>query len=195
MGDGRHLACAVILVLGTSVGACGGGGGGNTVPTGPMLAAQFVPTTLDANSVFNDQAIGQTFTAAVTGRIGEIEMLISQDLPGQDLVILILPVVAELPNNDWGTSMGGGRILDGTLPANAAWAKIDLTSENIQVTAGQSYAVCLRTAPTAAYTWVGSPVAGPNGYTGGTGCFRNPAVVNWTTAHPVDLGFRVWVTP
>lgn len=174
----------------------------------PILDQSYTPptTTGDAAIIGTgiDNDIAQTFTAGLTGQIVRIDVWIkSEGLPTADLVLDVRDTTGGVPNESdillrGSASLTASQI--GLVPS-FTFVSFDLTSANLQVTAGETLAIVLQSLATSGnnYRWGGYS---PGGYGGGTAFRRDGSTNGWVDfTYPfnsiplADMGFQVFFVP
>ncbi len=145
----------------------------------PILDQAYLPpngnSSLAVLGTGAEHDVAQTFTVGLTGQLTRIDVwLVSEGVPTTDLVLDVRNTTSGIPDpNDMlilgSASMTATQI--GLLPS-PAFVSFDLTSANIQVTAGETLAIVLQSLATVgdSYRWVGDY---PGGYSGGTAFRRD----------------------
>lgn len=126
--------------------------------------------------------LAQTFTAGSSGLLSTVEIH-NYKGTGSDVDLLF-----ELRDGDQnGTTLASATYPREDAPSVYHWKSFDISSENIWVNSGETYAIVLGgTTSSNGWTWSGGRYeAGSTGYSGGTGLEEISSV--WTVIDPPDM--------
>jgi hypothetical protein len=171
---------------------------GNAAPVLDQSYDPFAAPTgvLGGFNLYSSQALSQTFTVGTSGQLTSVDVMIRRALAvGSTTLFLDVrnTTVGGLPvSNDSGSGvLASVSFPSDSLSFNYAFFSVDLSSFNLDVTAGDLLAIALRTPDqTAIVQWAGE--LNPSFYVGGSAYFRSSPV--WQEfSFQADLGFRTFV--
>ena len=145
-----------------------------------------------------NQEIAQTFTASMSGKLGEVDTFIRRfsGTTGN----LILDIRDATPSGAPGTtilySTSVSALSVPTVPNPVAFYDFDLSAANINVVAGKTYAIALHAGPgDVIYQWIGDvgSYVGHDPYSGGGFYERVIGNHDWGTSAGYDLAFKEFV--
>jgi|tagenome__1003787_1003787.scaffolds.fasta_scaffold20960296_2 hypothetical protein len=144
--------------------------------------------------VNSSQSLAQTFTAGITGRVDQVDLVLNQTTspPPDPVTIEIRNVTGGAPGS---TVLGSGSIPTSTIGSTQAFVSATLGTP-AAVTAGTQYAlVAYSTNTTGTVGWSFQPVTDP--YPGGA-AFNNgssPPSGDWHMPPGDDFAFKTYVAP
>jgi hypothetical protein len=170
------------------------------------LPAEAAAGTLDQSqtaddafvAVDDDNCVGQTFTPAITGRLDQVDLLVSRTSNvGDDLHVKIRTLSNGVPTGDFTDPIAGEIVSSQNVPLDVAdWVSVPLTSGSAPSSAGTQYAIvlCAYHASPGAYVWrrgVGNPYPGGQAM----GSTDVPFFAQWGADPDSDFAFKTYVVP
>lgn len=152
-----------------------------------------VNPSLGSSGVGGPTDKAQTFTVGRTGSLTGIEIYIQQNIPaGDDLIIDVRVTAAGVPIENDATTLAVRTIPFTSVPASYAYLFVDLSADNISVTAGDVLAIVLRAPPYGSTDYSLSTTE--SDYAAGVTFYRNPEATSTTwTPSGGDFGFKTHV--
>jgi hypothetical protein len=165
-----------------------------TASAGTLDQQQTSFSGLIIGGVNSSQSLAQTFTAGITGRVDQVDLVLNQTLPPppDPVTIEIRNVAGGAPGS---TVLGSGSIPTSTIGSTQAFVSATFGAP-AAVTAGTQYAlVAYLTNSTSDAGWSFQPVTDP--YPGGA-AFNNgssPPSGDWNMPPGDDFAFKTYVVP
>ena len=138
--------------------------------------------------------IAQTFTAGVSGTLTHVSALLRRITSG-GLIFDVRATSGGAPLEDDNSVLASLIIPDGAVSTSFEVFTIDITSFNVQISAGDVLAFALRPgSPSSYYQADGEGVIPVGPYPGGASYIRSPSFPSWTLSERVDLWFQTFVS-